>query len=147
LGPNLLSRFERDGLNQPGVRYIIVLAGVNDIGAVHSEDNTAEKLIKAYELMIDQAHQRNLLIYGGTIMPFGESWYYTPVREKIRQEVNHWIRTSNRFDAVIDFAAAVQDPDNPQRILKLYDSGDMLHLNPKGYQRMGEAVDLDLFTK
>lgn len=147
LGPNLLSRFERDGLNQPGVRYIIVLAGVNDIGAVHSEDNTAEKLIKAYELMIDQAHQRNLLIYGGTIMPFGESWYYTPVREKIRQEVNHWIRTSNRFDAVIDFAAAVQDPDNLQRILKLYDSGDMLHLNPKGYQRMGEAVDLDLFTK
>jgi len=147
LGPTLLSRFERDCLKLPGVRYAVILAGVNDIGVVQNEDDTAERLIEAYRFFVTKAHQHNIRVYGGTILPFGESWYYTPIREQIRQKVNNWIRTSNLFDAVIDFAAAVQDPENPHCLCKIYDSGDMLHLNPLGYRRMGEVIDLELFTK
>ena len=46
---------------------------------------------------------------------------------------------------VIDFDAAVRDPDHPTRIRADYDVGDHLHPNDAGYRAMGDAVDLKLF--
>ncbi len=146
LGPTALKRFEHDVCRQNGVRWVIVLEGVNDIGGSRSP-KVATDLIAAYEQFIDKAHAQNILVYGVPILPFGESFYDSEDHEAARQEVNKWIRTSGKFDAVIDLDAAVRDPANPTKLLPEYDTGDHLHLNVAGYQRMAEAIDLDLFKQ
>jgi lysophospholipase L1-like esterase len=146
LGPTALARFERDALGQSGVRWVIILNGVNDIGGSKSP-KVATDLIAAYEQFIDKAHAHDILVYGVPILPFGGSMYDSNDHEAARQIVNKWIRTSGKFDAVIDLDAAVRDPANPTRLLPAYDTGDHLHLNVAGYQKMAEAIDLDLFKQ
>jgi lysophospholipase L1-like esterase len=142
LGPSAQKRFDRDVLNQSGARWVIVFEGVNDIGAGNSTEAT---LTNAYAQLVDQAHAKNLRAYGATITPFGKSGYYTPAHEAARQAVNNWIRTSGKYDAVIDFDAAVRDPAAQTHLLSAYDSGDGLHLSPAGYQAVANAIDLSLF--
>lgn len=144
LGPTALKRFDRDVLQTSGVRWAIVFEGVNDIGGSRG-GMVATNLINAYQEFIDKAHAKGLRIYGATITPFGTSFYFSPAHETARETVNDWIRTSGKFDAVIDFDAAVRDPANSTNLLSNYDSGDHLHLSVAGYQRMGEAIDLGLF--
>lgn len=146
LGPTALARFEGDVLGQNGVRYLVILEGVNDIGASTSTA-VASALIAAYEKLITAAHARRILVYGAPILPFGGSQYDSPDHEAARMTVNSWIRTSGRFDAVIDLDAAVRDPSAPARLLPAYDCGDHLHLNPAGYRRMADVVDLSLFAR
>jgi lysophospholipase L1-like esterase len=71
--------------------------------------------------------------------------YYTAECEAMRQAVNHWIRTSRAYDAVIDFDKAIRDPAHPARLRPAYDSGDNLHPNDAGYQAMANVIDLSLF--
>ena len=104
-------------------------------------------MIAAYGLFIDEAHAHHLRVYGATITPFGGNSYYTTAHEHARQTVNHWIRTSGAFDAVIAFDAAVRDPATQTNLAAAYNSGDGLHLNPAGYQAMAAAIDLSLFTQ
>jgi len=146
LGPTALERFKRDVLGQSGVRWVIILEGVNDIGG-SSSTKAATDLIAAYERFINESHAQKIMVYGVPILPFGGSTYGSNDHETSRQTVNKWIRTSGKFDAVIDLDAAVRDPANPTRLLAEYDSGDHLHLNVAGYQKMAEAVDLDLFKQ
>jgi lysophospholipase L1-like esterase len=145
LGPTGVSRFQRDVLDQPGVRWAIVLHGVNDIGGATNQA-VAQSLIGAYQAFVSAARARGVRIYGVPILPFGGSSYDTPDHEQARQTVNTWIRASGNFDAVIDLDAAVRDPMAPTRLLGTYDSGDHLHLNVAGYQRMADAIDLALFS-
>jgi lysophospholipase L1-like esterase len=152
LGPNALARLDRDVLAQPGVRWLIVLEGINDIGtrvaarAKGEPAATAEDIVAAYEQIIARAQARGVRVYGATILPFeGASNYFTPDGEADRQKVNHWIRTSGRFDAVIDFDAATRDPQKPERLAPAVDGGDHLHPSAAGYRVMAEAVDLALF--
>jgi lysophospholipase L1-like esterase len=144
LGPTALKRFDYEVCQQNGVRWVIILEGVNDIGGSRSLKVAAD-LIAAYEQFIEKAHAKDILVYGVPILPFGGSFYDGKNHEVARQEVNKWIRTSGMFDAVIDLDAAVRDPANPNRLLSEYDTGDHLHLNVAGYQKMAEAIDLDLF--
>jgi lysophospholipase L1-like esterase len=146
LGPTALSRFDRDVLSQSGVRWLIVIDGVNDIGGSHDE-SVATNLIAAYEKIIEQAQAHNIRVYGATILPFGGSFYDSPVHETARETVNTWIRTSGQFDKVIDFDAAMHDPQNPSHLLPAADSGDHLHPNEVGYKMMAETIDLKLFRK
>ena len=125
------------------MRWVIVLNGVNDIGG--GNPKVADNLIRAYEKFIDMAHTKGIKAYGVPILPFGGSFYDSEDNEAARQKVNEWIRTSGKFDAVIDLDAAVRDPENPTRLLPEYDSGDNLHLSPAGYQKMADAIDLGLF--
>jgi lysophospholipase L1-like esterase len=143
LGPSARARFDRDVLSQSGVQWLIVFEGVNDIGGGAS----AQSLTNAYAQFVDKAHARNLRAYGATITPFGGNGYYTTAHEAVRQSVNTWIRTSGKFDAVIDFDAVVRNPVTLTNLLSAYDSGDGLHLSPAGYQAMANAIDLTLFTK
>ncbi len=144
LGPTALSRFNRDVLSQSGVRWLIVLEGVNDIGGSHG-GSVATNLISAYAKMIQQAHAQHILVYGATILPFGGSFYDSLGHEAARETVNQWIRTSGNFDAVIDFDAAMRNPQKTSQLLPTADSGDHLHPNETGYKIMAEAVDLGLF--
>lgn len=145
LGPTVTKRFERDVLAQCGVRYLIILAGINDIGGANANLQTAEGLISAYNTFIKQAHQKDILVYGATILPFGGSIYDNPQKEQLRQTINEWIRTSGEFDAVVDWDVVICDPGNPERIFSLYDSGDHLHLSPEGYKELAGTIDLNLF--
>jgi lysophospholipase L1-like esterase len=149
LGPAALSRYARDVLDQSGVRWEIVLEGVNDIGGTRSPaaaDSVATGLIEGYRQMIAQAHARGIRIYGATILPFGGSFYDRPGHEEARQKVNAWIKTSGAFDGVVDFDAAMRDPGQPTRLLPRADSGDHLHPGEEGYRMMADAIDLALFT-
>jgi len=141
LGPTALKRFDRDVLEPNGVRWLIILEGVNDIGNSRNP-GIAEQVIAAYEEFIEKAHAKNIKVYGVPILPFMGSQYRN---EAARQTINEWIRTSGKFDAVIDLDEAVRDPDNPSRLLREYDSGDHLHLSVAGLQKMADAIDLDLF--
>lgn len=145
-GPSALARYERDVLSQPGVKYVILLEGVNDIGhpggsAPMSEDVTAEDMIAGLRQLIDRAHEHGIKIFGCTIMPFPTQ----PQKDAKRQAVNEWIRTGKAFDGVIDFDKLVRDPAQPTRMQAPFDSGDHLHPNDAGHKAMGEAVDLKLF--
>ena len=69
------------------------------------------------------------------------------LREASRQAVNRWIRSSGRFDAVLDFDAATRDPAAPRQLRADYDTGDHLHLNPTGHGALAAAVPLRLFRE
>lgn len=152
-GPDALSRFDRDVLDQTGVEYVIVLEGINDVGlpgylAPESDQVTASQIIAGLQQLIKMAHSRGVRIYGATLTPFeGATFrdYYTPSKEAEREAVNQWIRDGNSFDAMIDFDQALRDPTQPTRLLPQYDSGDHLHPNDAGYSAMANAVDLSLF--
>lgn len=151
LGPNALGRIERDVLAHPSVRYAIVYEGVNDIGTAPSDtaaqNAVVERLIQAYNQLITRLHGAGIPVFGATITPMSGPGqvYGTPEREAARQRVNAWIRSSGRFDAVVDFDAAVRDKKNATMLRDEYNSGDYLHLNPAGYKAMAETVDLKLF--
>ena len=152
-GVNALARFTRDVLAQPGVRYVIVLEGINDIGhpgqsAPEDQKVTAEDLTTALKQMVERAHEKGIKIFGATLTPFKGTTiagYYTPEKDVKRKAVNEWIRTSHVFDGVIDFDKATQDSADPDRMRAAYDSGDHLHPSDAGYKAMGEAIDLALF--
>jgi lysophospholipase L1-like esterase len=151
LGPNVMARLDRDLLAQVGVRWAILFEGVNDIGTADATDEAqkkvADELIRAFQQIIIRAHAKNILVFGATITPFGGNGYAdeTGFREAARQTVNKWIRTSGKFDAVIDFDKAVRDPANPAALLTDYDVGDHLHMNPNGYKALASAVHPGLF--
>ena len=143
LGPSALSRFDRDVLEQCGVRWLILFEGVNDIG----RGTSADRLIKAYTQFADRAHAQHIRAYGATVTPFGGNGYYTAPHEAVRQMVNTWFRTNTTYDGVIDFDAIVRNPMTLTKLLPTYDSGDALHLNAAGYRAMAEAIELKLFTR
>ena len=143
-GVNALARFDRDVLAQPGVTHVIVMEGINDIGAGGAN---AEELIAAHRQMIDRAHERGLKVYGATLTPFDGAAYFTQDGEAKRSALNQWIRTSGSYDAVIDFDRVVRDPAAPTKIQSGFDSGDHLHPNDAGYKAMGESIDLALFKQ
>ncbi len=140
------ARFARDVLGQSGVKYAIVYHGVNDIG---SSGTSFAALKTAYDDLISRAHAKGLLIYGGTILPFGANSYYSAAHESVRQQVNTYIK-SGAFDGYIDFDAALTDGGNPPNLQTVYATWaqtDGLHPGPAGYQKMGETPALTLFTK
>ncbi len=152
-GPSALARFDRDVLDQPNVRWVILLEGINDIGgsgyAWDAKDKIdAQQLIDGMKQLIARAHARHVKIYGATLTPFGgNGWpYHSAAGEKTREQLNAWIRHSGAFDGVVDFDKAVRDPAAPRKMLPAYDSGDHLHPSSAGYRVMAAAVELKLFS-
>ena len=149
-GVSALARLDRDVLSQPGVAWLIVLEGINDIGNSTAGNGntgpvTAEELIRAHQQIIDRAQQRGIKVMGATLTPYEGAAYFREEGETIRQAVNTWIRTSGAYDAVVDFDAVMRDPGNPRRLRAEFDPGDHLHPNDAGYRAMAEAIDLRLF--
>ena len=154
---NALARFDRDVLAQAGVKWVIVLEGVNDLGGltIHAPVSQADhdafvaRVIASYQQILARAHAHGIRVIGATITPYIGSGYYHPdaANEADRQAVNTWIRAAGHFDSVVDFDAAIRDPQHPDRMLAAFDSGDHLHPGPAGYKVMGEAIPLSLFTK
>ena len=156
LGPNVLSRFDRDALAPAGVQWVIVFEGVNDLGGLARLDEVTaaehaalvRRVVAAYQQVIARAHAHGLRVYGATITPYVGSTYYHPgpMSEADRQAVNQWIRTAGHFDALIDFDAVVRDPQSPTKLLAQYASSDNIHPNGAGYEAMAKAIDLRFFA-
>jgi lysophospholipase L1-like esterase len=150
-GPNALSRFDRDVLSQTGVRFVIVLEGINDVGTSSiAGDVSAADIIAALRQLAVRAHASRLKIICATLTPFEGTTipgYFTLDGEMKREAINEFIRTTRMFDGVIDFDKAVRDPSHQMQMLPQYDSGDHLHPNDAGYKAMGDAVDLSLFMR
>jgi lysophospholipase L1-like esterase len=150
-GDALLARLDADVLTRPGVKWVIVLAGINDInmsiipGMPPEQATTAGEIIGGLEQLVARARLRGLKVAGGTIMTTKGLPFYSEQGEQMRQTVNDWIRSSGRFDAVIDFDAATRDPADPLRLRPEIDPGDHVHPNDAGNALMAEAIDLDLF--
>jgi len=150
-GPSALARLDRDVLAQSGVRYVIVLESINDIGRlggrfiVPEDELTAPMLEQGLKQIADEAHEHGIKAIGATLTPYGGAGYASEKGEQVRKDVNNWIRTSGTFDGVIDFEQITRDPQNPDRFNPLYDAGDHLHPNDAGYKAMGEGIDLKLF--
>lgn len=157
LGPNLVSRFERDVLGRAGVTHALVLIGVNDLGNLHrnTPDLPADRrqlladLRLAHRQLASRARARGVCLIGATVTPYVGSDYYhpEPANEADRQELNAWIREAGVFDAVVDFDAALRDPAQPQRLAPQYDSGDHLHPSLAGYRAMADAVPLEMLRR
>lgn len=155
LGPNLLARFDRDVVARSGVRWVIVLEGINDLGVLTREAPATPaqhaalvaELKAGFTQMAARAHAHGIKVIGGTVMPFGGNTYYHPdaANEADRQAINAFIRTAGVFDAVIDFDRSMRDQAHPDRLSPRYDSGDHLHPSEAGYRAMGEAIPLALF--
>jgi lysophospholipase L1-like esterase len=149
-GPSALSRFDRDVLSVPGVKFLIVFEGINDltlpkVNLFLDQAVTAEQVIGGLKQLIDRARANHLKVLGATFLPGEGDARYGAQAETARKAVNQWIRTSRAFDGVIDFDAMVRDPEHPARIRPDFDSGDHVHPNDAGYRAMAEAIDLRLF--
>jgi lysophospholipase L1-like esterase len=159
-GVSAQARFARDALSQPGVKAVILLEGINDIGFSGEADSgcfapnnpgvTAAQIESGYLNLITMAHARGVKIYAGTLMPFANSNpgfggnFGTAKGDALREQVNSWIRTSGAFDAVIDFARATADPFSSRYLNPVYNSGDSLHPGDLGYEAMAATVPLRL---
>ena len=148
LGPTGEKRYPRDLFGQEGVRWIILFEAVNDLGGSWNGVETAQRVIDVYKRIIREAHQKGIRVFGATITPFKGNNYYSADHEKGRSTLNEWIRSTKMLDGVIDFDKAVRNPDDQEAMQRefLFEN-DWLHLNAKGYDVMGSAIDLGLFTK
>ncbi len=149
-GPNALARFDRDVIAQAGVRYVIVLESINDIGSLHNVNQpdyhlTAEDLEQGLGQLVARAHEHGIKVFGATITPYQGAGYFTEKGEQIREAVNTWILTSGVFDGTVDFDKATRDPNHPLVFASQYDSGDHLHPKDAGYSAMADSIDLSLF--
>ncbi len=148
LGPTGKSRYPRDLFQQEGVKYIILFEGVNDLGGFGDATAKAKQIIEVYKQIIEEAHQRGILVYGAPVMQFKGNNYYSENHEAGRQQLNQWIRNGGYFDGVIDFDAAMGNPDDPAQLNPKYlFENDYLHPNAEGYVQMGNCIDLKLFEK
>lgn len=155
MGESALARLDRDVLQQPGVRAVVVLLGTNDIGwpgaafAPRESLPTVAEITSGFRQLVAQAHLRGVRVIGATLLPFEGALagtplegHYSPRKEATRQAVNVWIRHSGVFDAVVDFDRLARDPSRPTRLRADFDSGDHLHPGDAGYRAMAEAIDL-----
>jgi lysophospholipase L1-like esterase len=151
-GPNALARFNHDVLAPAGVKYLILLEGINDIGEAYDPTTprdhvTADDVITGLSQLARRAHTHGIKVFGATITPYVGADYASPAGEAVRQTVNQWIRSTPELDGFIDFDKATRDPSRPTVFAPANDSDDHLHPNDTGYKAMGDAIDLKLFHK
>lgn len=147
LGPAGKDRYTHDLLEQPGVKWIILFEAINDLGWARDGMWSANAIIDLYTKIINEAHAKGIRVFGGTITTFKNNSYYTEDHEKGRQHLNNWMRTTPLLDGVIEMEHAVRNPQdtlsmNPEFLFE----NDYLHPNSKGYEAMGNMVDLNLFS-
>jgi lysophospholipase L1-like esterase len=148
-GDRALTRFRRDALDEPSIRTVVILEGINDIGLIEESDHhcfksnprvTATELIAGHRELIRQAHSHGITVIGATLLPYKRAGYYTERGEKVRDELNHWIRTSGEYDAVVDLDRIMAAPSDKDLLNPIYDSGDGLHPNEAGNREMAKEI-------
>lgn len=109
-------------------------------------EELVRSILASYAQIVTRAHAAGIRAIGATITPFGGSGYgRVAANEADREKINAWILAPSHFDAVVDFAKTVADPQDPTRLAAQFDSGDHLHPSPAGYKAMGDSIPLSLF--
>lgn len=154
-GVNALARFDRDVLGQAGVKWLMIMEGINDIGQTTgnrggngppSNPVTADDLIGPMKQMIERAHSHGIKVIGCTLTPYEGAAYYSDKGEEVRQAFNRWIRTGGAFDAVVDYDKVTQDSANPKTFKATFNNTDHLHPNDTGYKAMADSVEMKIFA-
>jgi lysophospholipase L1-like esterase len=147
-GDSAESRFDRDVLAQPGVRWVIFSDDpINDLGSTKPQP-TADQLIASLERLIAQAHARHVQFLCSTLTPYEGAGYWNAAGETAREKINQFMRSKeSECDAIVDQDTATHDPEHPSRYLPAYDSGDHLHPNNAGLQAIADAVPLSALTR
>ncbi len=142
LGTAFKDRFDRDVLQVPGVKYCVMMIGINDIG--YAQSDVSSSIIEQYKIFIDKCHKNGIKIYALTITPCKGNGYYSELHESIRQKVNKFIKSKDSgFDGYIDTASALASKNDAEKLDSLYASNtwnDSLHLSASGYNQMGKLV-------
>ena len=145
-----VKRFERDVFELDEIDAILVLIGINDImHPVQLEGRNgstpAADIIDGYKQIIACAHENGAEVFFGTITPCGNEDYpkeWLPEFERVRCEVNRWIRKGELIDGYFDFDKELADPDNPEFMQDGCHIGDGLHPNSNGGGKMADCVDI-----
>ncbi len=147
-GDSAENRFQRDVLDQPGVRWVIFSDDpINDLGSTKPPPN-ANELIAATQRLIAEAHRRHIRFLCSTLTPYEGANHWTAKEEASREQFNMFVRKpESGCDAVIDQDTATHDPDYPTQFLPAYDSGDHLHPNDAGHRAIADAVDASIFLR
>jgi lysophospholipase L1-like esterase len=150
-GISALARLDRDVLTRPGVRWVILLEGINDIN-IRTRPNgpnplTPEELIGGYRQIIERCHAQGIRVIGATLTPSEGVPTFSERGEEVRVAVNRWIRAKGNFDALVDFDAMLRDAQNPARLKTEADSGDHIHPNDAGNRLMADAFDLGVLKQ
>ena len=143
-----IERFDKDVLNQKGIKYVIILYGINDITKLNKEE---KEIIDNFKTIIKKAHENNIKIFAGTILPFKQYRLYSEQKNLVRNKINDWIRNCKNikesFDDFIDFDLIIRDDNDINKIKDIYNSGDGAHPNSLGYKKMIDAFnDLNIFS-
>lgn len=142
-----MERLERDVLSHHGVTDVVLFMGTNDI----RRGATAAQVMAGMTSIIERVKAKGIRMVGATIIPrhnvapTATNTGWNNDKTRIRNEVNQWIRTKARFDAIIDFDKIVRDSANPDLMQAPFNCGDGIHPSPAGYYAMGKSVDLRLF--
>ena len=158
VGLGAIARIDSDVIAQPGTAYGLIFEGTNDIGTFSNDSAIQEdlyhQLVQGFDQFVTRLHTFGIPAIGCTITPFQppkdnpvQIGYYSPTRDDTRTRVNDWIRNSGRFDAVVDFDAAIRNQSVPTQIQLAWASLDFLHPNNKGYEVMAGAFDLGVFER
>jgi lysophospholipase L1-like esterase len=150
-GVSALARFDRDVLGRPGVRWIVLLEGINDIN-IHGQVDTAgaltaDDLIAGYKQILSRAHLHNIKVMGATLTPEEGVWLAGPIGEATRTRVNDWIRTPGNFDAIVDFDALLRTPGHEAKLMENLNPGDHIHPNDAGNRLMADKFSLSAFKR
>jgi len=162
MGESALSRFDEDVLSLPGVKYIIMFEGVNDLGnrfgpqrpgggpggaglTLDQPQITVEEMIAGYKQIIARAHAKGIKVIGSPIGPYMGASYWSEEGEAARQRINDWIVNGGAFDGVTRLDTAFADPAEPRQMREGYHFGDHLHGSPAGLKAVGDSIDLGLF--
>lgn len=154
-GPSALDRFDRDVLAQSGVVGVVMMEGINDLhltSVLFGEGvPTVEEFATAYTDIDRRVRDAGAELFLSPLTPAGDLFrpgaHSTPEQVERRHEINQWIRSGDSYDRRIDFDAAIRAPLEPNWIDTPYNSGDNLHPNDAGHQRMADSIDLSVFDR
>ncbi|WP_109467516.1 GDSL-type esterase/lipase family protein [Albibacillus kandeliae] len=158
MGRSVLARLDRDLLAVPGATTLVLLIGTNDIAwpgtpfAPEEAPMTLGRMTAGLQQVAAQVHARGMRLVLGTVPPFRgalpgtplEASYWSPAKDRLRRELNDWLRATDIPDALVDFDAVLRDPTDDSRLAEINDSGDRLHPGAAGNAAMADAIPLTI---
>lgn len=160
-GKAMIDRFQKDALDQSGVKYTLVKIGLNDI--LHPRcysmmglvpEASVEELIAGYRKLIDMAHADGMKIVFAEMSPWkgytrdllktGQvDLEWTPETQALCDQLTQWIRTTEDSDGSINLDC-LKAHDDPTKMPDDFTS-DGAHLLAPAQEAFVAAIDLSLF--
>jgi lysophospholipase L1-like esterase len=118
-----------------GAGVLIVQGGINDIAQGRPVERAAENL----RSMVRRGQELGLLVVLVNVLPWNNGW---PEHEAPIRRLNTLIGDVAREEGVplLDFHAALEDPDHPGRMNTEWTHPDGDHPSVAGYRRLGERA-------